>query len=100
MTLPTRRNLLATSMLLAATAAPAFAQGAKEQAAHLFKVITVRAEVTIGLSAAELAGLGGDAGAIAKALVAKGTLDVWQYAVRKGQNGDLEQAPLRKIGLI
>ena len=101
MTLPTRRHLLATSVLLAATAAPAFAQPAKEQAARLFKVITVRDEVTIGLSAEELAGLGGnDAGAVAKALVARGTLEVWQYAVRKGQNGDLEQAPLRKIGLI
>jgi len=100
MTLPTRRQV-ATSVLFAATVSPALAQPAKEQAARLFKVITVRDEVTIGLSAAELAGLGGsDAGAVAKALVAKGTLEVWQYAVRKAANGDLEQAPLRKIGLI
>jgi hypothetical protein len=25
---------------------------------------------------------------------------VWQYAVRKGSNGDLEQAPKARIGLI
>jgi hypothetical protein len=25
---------------------------------------------------------------------------VWQYAVRKSSSGDLEQAPLHKIGLI
>jgi hypothetical protein len=67
----------------------------------LFKVITVKDEIVIGLSAAELDQLGGrDAGAIARSLVAKGTLSVWQYAVRKAASGDLEQAPLRKIGII
>jgi hypothetical protein len=55
----------------------------------------------IGFSADELASLGGsDAGAVAKALAAKGTLTVWQYAVRKAASGDLEQAPRAKIGLI
>ena len=58
-------------------------------------------EIVIGLSAAELDQLGGrDAGAVAKSLAGNGTLSVWQYAVRKAPNGDLEQAPLRKIGLI
>ena len=67
----------------------------------LFKVISVKDDVTIGLSAEELSALGGnDAGAIAKALAGKGTLTVWQYAVRKAANGDLEQAPRAKIGLI
>ena len=103
----TRRNLLgATCALLAAASAPAFAQGAKQdqakdQAANLFKIVTVKDEVVIGLSAEELAALGGtDAGAVARALAAKGTLTVWQYAVRKAANGDLEQAPRMKIGLI
>jgi len=31
---------------------------------------------------------------------AKGTLTVWQYAVRKAANGELEQAPRMKIGLF
>jgi hypothetical protein len=100
-----RRNLLRPSLvaLLIATAAPALAQpAAKEPAgASLFKVITVKDEVTIGLNAAELGEIGGpDAGAVARALTAKGTLTVWQYAVRKAANGDLEQAPSKKIGLI
>ena len=88
--------------LLAATAAPAPAETAKkDQAATLFKVVTVKDEVVIGLTADELAALGGtDAGAVAKALTSKGTLTVWQYAVRKAANGDLEQAPHAKIGLI
>jgi hypothetical protein len=49
---------------------------------------------------AELARMDGNAGGIAKALVAKGSLNVWRYAVRKADNGDLEMAPLHKVGLI
>ena len=67
----------------------------------LFKIITVKDDIVIGLSAAELSELGGeDAGAVARALVAKSTLTVWQYAVKRAEHGDLEQAPLRKVGLI
>jgi hypothetical protein len=83
-------------------AAPAFAQNKPDAAAiSLFKVITVKDEIVIGLSGTELTEIGGqDAGAVARALVAKSTLTVWQYAVHKASNGDLEQAPLRKVGLI
>jgi hypothetical protein len=74
---------------------------AQDAATFLFKVVTVKDEIVIGLSAAELDQLGGcDPGKIAGSLTAKGTLSVWQYAVRKASNGDLEQAPLRKIGII
>ena len=87
-----------TAALLAASAAPVLAQS---KDTSLFKVVSARDEVVIGLSAAELAALGGnDAGAVAKALASKGTLTVWRYAVRKAANGDLEQAPRAKIGLI
>lgn len=102
MTHPTRRNLLrATAALLIVSAAPALAQQKDPAMTSLFKIVSVKDEVVIGLSAEDLAALGGnDAGAVAKALAAKGTLNVWQYAVRKAASGDLEQAPLRKIGLI
>lgn len=91
----TSRSLLATLALLIAT--PAFAQGN----VSLFKVISVKDEVVIGLNAEELSALGGsDAGSIAKALHAKGTISVWQYATRKAANGELEQAPRAKIGLM
>ncbi len=67
----------------------------------LFKVITAKDEIVIGLTADELARLeGNNAGGIAKMLVAKGSISVWQYAVRKAPTGDLEQAPLRQVGLI
>ncbi len=67
----------------------------------LFKVITTRDEIVIGLSDADLAQVDGqNAGGIAKMLVAKGSMSVWQYAVHKSASGDLEQAPLHKVGLI
>ena len=31
---------------------------------------------------------------------AKGELTAWQYAVRHAPSGELEQAPLRKVGLM
>ena len=67
----------------------------------LFKVITSKDEIVIGMTDDELAKLeGNNAGGIARMLVAKGSMSVWQYAVRKAPTGDLEQAPLRQVGLI
>jgi hypothetical protein len=100
----TRRFMLRSAAVatLATVSVEAFAQAKPDPAAtSLFKVITVKDEIVIGLSGAELAELGGqDAGAVARALVAKQTLTVWQYAVHHAANGELEQAPLRKVGLI
>jgi hypothetical protein len=104
MSYPTRRTLLrAAAALLIVSTAPAFAQGnQKDQTmTSLFKIISVKDEIVIGLSADEMSAMGGnDAGAVAKALASKGTLSVWQYATRKAANGDLEQAPRAKTGLI
>ena len=67
----------------------------------LFKIITAKDEIVIGIADDELAQIDGkNAGGIAKMLVAKGSMSAWQYAVRKSAGGDLEQAPLHKIGLI
>ena len=97
----TRRGLLTAAALLAASTLPSLAQTKDNTMTRLFKVISVKDEIVIGLSADELGAMGGnDAGAVAKALAAKRTLTVWQYATRKGANGDLEQAPRMKIGLI
>ena len=67
----------------------------------LFKVVTVKDEIVIGLTEDELAKFEGkNAGGIAKALRTEGTLSVWRYAMRKAGTGDLEQAPSGKIGLM
>jgi len=66
----------------------------------LFKVITTKDEIVIGIPHDEFKVMGADVGGVAAALEAKGSLTVWQYAVRKAPSGDLEQAPVHKIGLI
>jgi hypothetical protein len=77
------------------------AASAEEAKIDLFKVITVKDEIVIGLSADELKALGGaDASAVAHALAQKGDLTVWQYNVHRGPNGELQQAPTAKIGLL
>ncbi|MEK9282872.1 MULTISPECIES: hypothetical protein [unclassified Bradyrhizobium] len=74
---------------------------AQETKMNLFKIVTMKDEIIVGLSAEELQTLGGnDASAVAHALAQKGDLTVWQYNVRRGQNGELQQAPTAKIGLL
>ena len=74
---------------------------AQEAKMNLFKIITVKDVIIIGLTAEELQALGGnDASAVAHALAQKGDLTVWQYNVHRGPNGELQQAPSAKIGLL
>ena len=87
---------LASLIMESIVVQPAFAA----DKVSLFKVITSKDEVVIGVPDGELAKMDGNAGGIAKALVASGSFSVWQYAVRKSASGDLEQAPLHRIGLI
>jgi hypothetical protein len=95
-----RRDLV-KSGALALTVAPPQGAFAEETRTELFKVITVKDEIVIGLSPDELKGLGGtDASAVAHALAQKGDMAVWQYNVHRGPNGELQQAPTAKIGLI
>jgi hypothetical protein len=89
----------ALAVLLMTAAQPALSED--KGMTTLFKIITVKDEIVIGLNADELGQVGGkDAGAVARALAAKGQMTAWQYAVKKGANGDLQQAPLRQVGLL
>ena len=89
---------IALTVFTLAAAHGAWAQANKT---NLFKVVTTKDEIVIGLSDAELKALGGtDAGAVAHALSQKGDMTVWQYNVKRGPNGELQQAPAAKIGLI
>ena len=87
----------ATLIMESVVIQPAFAA----DKVSLFKIITAKDEIVIGISDDELAQIDGkNAGGIAKALVAKGSMSAWQYAVHKSATGDLEQAPLHRIGLL
>ena len=84
--------------LFAFATTPAWSQ---DKMTTLFKIITVKDDIVIGLDKNELAKLGGtDAGAVARALVKQGEMTVWQYGVRRGANNEPQQAPTQKIGLI
>ena len=83
------RSVLFAGVALSLTAATALAQTAPA----LFKVISPRDEVVIGVAGLDVDGL-------AKKLVADGQVGAWQYAVRKDAKGDLEQAPLRRVAIL
>ena len=83
--------VLATAISLAA-AAPVSAE-------TLFKIVTVKDEIVVGLNDAELKDFGGDAGGIAKAIASKGSLSLWQYAVTQ-KDGERMVAPRQKIGVL
>ena len=100
-----RRDILtcgSLAALLAALAPNAWAQESKqENKTALFKVVTSKDEIIIGLTSDELKALGGtDAAAVAHALAQKGDMAVWQYNVHRGANGELQESPTAKIGLI
>jgi hypothetical protein len=72
---------------------------APASAETLFKIVTVKDEIVVGLTDAELKDLGGDAGGIAKAIAAKGSLTHWQDAVTQ-KDGERSVAPRAKIGVL
>lgn len=98
-----RRRILA-SLAAAATVvpfglAPALAETA---AVMLFNVVGPRDTIVVGLTAAEVAGLGAGnpVEALAKTIAARGQMTVWQYGVRRGDGGTLVMAPTAKVALM
>lgn len=71
-------------------------------AMKLFKVITPRDEIIVGCDEAELRAVGPrpDLDNLAQRLADSGQLTVWQYAVRKGADGALRQAPLKRVAVF
>lgn len=96
--------LASAAALVAAAAPPTQAQTAADKAKSaiaLFKIVTVKDEIVVGLNERELAQIGGqDAGAVARALAGRGELTGWQYGVRRGPNNEPQQAPTQRIGLL
>jgi hypothetical protein len=96
-----RRDFFGCGALAVLILAATPAAWAQENKTDLFKVVTVKDEIIIGLSTDELKALGGsDASAVAHALAQKGDMAVWQYNVHRGPNGELQEAPTARIGLI
>jgi hypothetical protein len=93
--------MISRTALAALVAAAVVSGDAQARAETLFKIVTVKDEIVVGLSDAELSALGGtDAGALAKAIASKGSITLWRYASKKAANGDLQMAPLDKVGVL
>jgi hypothetical protein len=90
-------RMLAAGLLVAGAGSAVAQEGVK-----LFRVITQKDEIVIGVTTADLAALpgGGELEKIATKLRAAGQLEVWRYAVRKAANGDLELAPSSRVMLF
>ena len=75
---------------------------AAEDQMKLFKLVGPKDEVVVGLTADELRGFGSapDLDNLAQHLATAGEMSVWQYAVRKGQDGNLQQAPLKRVAVF
>jgi hypothetical protein len=75
---------------------------ASAEEAKLFKVITAKDEVVIGLGDEELRSFGPkpDLNNLAEHIAAAGQITVWQYAVKHGADGALVEAPLRRVAIF
>jgi hypothetical protein len=103
-----RRSRFASAMLVCfaislpalVVSQPLFAQD--KAAIKLFKMITAKDEVVIGLSEEEVRSFGprSDVDNVAERLVSAGQITAWQYAVKKAADGALVQAPLRRIAVL
>lgn len=81
-------SLIVTRQVRAQAAAPIL----------LFKVVSPRDDVVVGIEAAQLgAGATPAVQRLAAMLADKGQLTLWQYASQHGEGGGLVQAPLRQI---
>jgi hypothetical protein len=90
---------VANRVVVAVLAVACLALAGSASAETLFKIITAKDEIVVGLNDAELSEFGGDAGGIARAMAAKGSLSLWQYAVTQ-KDGERMVAPLQKIGVL
>ena len=89
-----------TVLRLAAASLIVFFAKEAAMAETLFKIVTVKDDIIVGLNDAELAELGGDAGGIAKAIASRGSLSVWQYGQKHAADGERQMAPVARIGVL
>src|ERR1051325_7890628 len=100
-----RTYRIAMAAVLAMLLAPLGSGPAAAQdggATKLFKMVTAKDEVVIGLSDEELRSFGPrpDVDNLAERLVSTGQITAWQYAVIKAADGSLVQAPLKRVAVL
>ncbi|MGG5886095.1 hypothetical protein ACLF3G_03075 [Falsiroseomonas sp. HC035] len=111
--MPTRRSdasvflqrmafaLLATMpLIMAAPLRPALAQAAVE--VRLFRIMTMREDLVLGLMPAELAALGSgpEVDVLARHIVAAGQLTGWRYVVTRASDGGTQLAARDRVAVL
>lgn len=93
------RISLATLLLVSAVA---FGARADDPPVTLFKVITAKDDVVVGVSkeTLEAMGRGVPLDLFAAELQKRGQMSVWQYASTKNAQGQLVMSPLRRVNII
>ena len=96
---PMSRRLTLAVPLLGAATLPAAAQA---PAVMLFRVVSQRDEIFIGLTPAELAAMGSgpEAERIARKLVAEGQVGAWRYMVGRAPDGSTRFAASGRIAIL
>lgn len=90
-----------SQLLLVSASAWALAAPAQGVATvKLFKIVSPRDDIVVGVDAEQLGGGAPDVQRLAAALADKGQLTLWQYASHKDVNGALVQAPLRQVAIF
>jgi hypothetical protein len=100
---PNRRTaaLLNGLLLAAAMLAPAEA-AAQAPEVRLFRVVTIRADVVLGLTPAELAALGPgpEVERIARRIAEAGQFTAWRYLVGRGADGSTRLATRERVAVL
>jgi hypothetical protein len=96
---PLPRRLALTSLPVLTLALPAAAQA---PAVMLFRVVSARDEIIIGLTPAELGALGAgpEAERIARKLAADGQIGAWRYAVGRAPDGSTRYGATGRIAIL
>lgn len=101
---PSRRTIFALAVGLAAgtEALIALAQAQAAGGVSLFKIVTPKDEIFVGLGAEDLdkLGPGVPVEVLAKKIAAEGQVTLWQYGVKHGEQGQLVFAPLGKVSIF
>jgi len=96
------RNALALAAMLAFAFGSVTIALAQSATVKLFKIVTAKDEVEIGVTDEELRsfGAGPDIDVLAKKLVDGGQITVWQYAVQRAPDGSTVHAPLKRVAIF
>ena len=92
-----RRSVFA--LAIAATAVAAGSAAAQTPEVTLFKVVSAKDELVIGVARDELAAMGGGAPveAIARQIAKAGHMAVWNYAPRRDAQGAARLTPVQRV---